>query len=132
MTLFQIGCLPETLCKRNRNISAVCWPLSAFAQMIGFPCQRKQESGNFERNLTTNILSPKAPSTLMATIVSFSLWFGCLCSTELCVWLITSFHLIVSENRLYKIKLPKYIQNNRGIRNTIMMLQKIFVKDPGK
>ena len=110
VTLFQIGCLPETLLKRTRNISRQF--LASFSirhnHQLSLPKTRtirklweKFDKGS---DTATNILSPKAPSTVIATIVW--LWFrdGYVPLNYLCDWYIDN---------------PKYIQNNRGIRNAI-------------
>ena len=39
-------------------------------------------------------------------------------SLSFCAWLFTSFHLISSGNLINTTNISKYIQNNRGIRNT--------------
>ena len=148
VTLFQLGCLPSDPSykkkKTSKHLGSKRWPLSAFARIISFPCQRKQLSGNLLRTWYWGpraILSPKAPSTIV------SLWsrdlrvnngknclvmvlgtydrfteFLCVCGCSLpSTWLVPETWLILLIFRnIFKTIEEAEIQK--------MMLQKTFVK----
>ena len=127
-----------SLKKTSKHLGSKRWPLSAFARIISFLAKENNsqetcwEIRQGSRSRYRNILFPKAPSTAIATIVS--LWprdlrvnNGKLTMARIVsswsrgpmIHWVYLFGWSLPSTWLYDtIKIPQYIQNNRGLRNT--------------